>query len=190
MTFPGPGGAALGGILLSSLLFILGYLNFLKETQKKLARGTLESPTATWEMNRVKKHAGKKDTGTWRGRWNTGRSWSDGRRQSSPHLSLPQSIYHFGSSESQRRGCAVIELRSNVQEGLPQQNINLLLGIIGGAFRESHNRALTLLHFNQSGAGLPEINDLWVLALTGAYSSQSSAPLPPNVTFNEPISPQ
>lgn len=50
--------------------------------------------------------------------------------------------------------------------------------------------APSLLLFNQSSAGWVKINDLWVLALTGAYSSQSRAPLPPNVTFNEPISPQ
>lgn len=50
--------------------------------------------------------------------------------------------------------------------------------------------APSLLLFNQSRAGWVKINDLWVLALTGAYSSQSRAPLPPNVTFNEPISPQ
>lgn len=49
----------LGGFLLSSVLFILGYFNFLKGHQKKLARGTLESPTATWEM----KHAEKKTPG-------------------------------------------------------------------------------------------------------------------------------
>lgn len=35
-------------------------LQFFKGDQKKLARGTLESPTATWEMNRVKKHVEKK----------------------------------------------------------------------------------------------------------------------------------
>lgn len=48
------------------VIFCLIYfrrLQFFKGDRKKLARGTLESPTATSEMNRVKKHAGKKTTG-------------------------------------------------------------------------------------------------------------------------------
>lgn len=78
-----------------------------------------------------------------------------------------------------------------------RQNISLCLGSFWGTFGEivavlwsRGEPGPSLLLFNQSSAGWVKINDLWVLAMTGAYSSQSRAPLPPNVTFNEPISPQ
>lgn len=64
------------------------------------------------------------------------------------------------------------------QEDHERQNISLHLASVWGTFREivavlwsRGEPAPSLLLFNQSSAGWVKINDLWVLALTGAYSS-------------------
>lgn len=95
------------------------------------------------------------------------------------------------SSEGRGHRCVCVVLQLHLGRGTATAKISpCFWGSVWDIFRGSCNQGLSLVLFNQSSAGWVKINGLWVLALTGAYSSQSSAPLPPNVTFNEPISPQ